>query len=231
MLSDSDWRQNGQGRQGGGDRALTLRQHVRPPYTFRGQNDPFSNYYVCGITINYIWYPTSEHAYQDKKAVEMNDVELAHKILNTSTPQDAKYYSNQVIVNDYWHSIKQGVMYDILQVKVNQCTEFDQRLRDSQGHVLIEATNNEYWAEGKNGDGLNTLGHLLMILRDEICNAVSVPSHKHRYAATRDNQPACFYCGETGHITYHCKWQGPIKCHSCSELGHKAKLCPYSSIN
>ncbi len=88
MLSDSEWGQNGQGRQGGGDRAWTLRQHVRPPYKFRGQNDPFGNYYVYGITVNGI-YPTSEHAYQHKKAVEMNDVELAHKILNTSTTQDA----------------------------------------------------------------------------------------------------------------------------------------------
>ncbi len=90
MLSDSEWGQNGQGRQGGGDIAWTLRQHVRPPYKIRGQNDPFSNYYVCGITVNGICYPTSEHAYQHKKAVEMNDVELAHNILNTSTPQDAK---------------------------------------------------------------------------------------------------------------------------------------------
>ncbi len=62
----------------------------------------------------------------------MNDVEFAHKLMNNSTPQDAKYYGNQVKVNDYWHSIKQGVMYEILQVKVNQCTEFAQRLRDSQ---------------------------------------------------------------------------------------------------
>ncbi len=122
-------------------------------------------------------------------------------------------------------------MYEILQVKVNQCTEFDQRLRDSQGQVLVEATNNEYWAEGKNGDGLNTRGQLLMILRDEICSAVYLPSQNHRYAATRYNQPACFYCWETGHITYQCKWQGPIKCLSCSELRHKVKLYPYSSIN
>ncbi len=68
--------------------------------SFQCQNYPFSNYYVCGITVNAIWYPTSEHAYQHKKAVEMNDVELAHTILNTSTSQDAKYYSNQVKIND-----------------------------------------------------------------------------------------------------------------------------------
>ncbi len=95
---------------------------------FRGQINPVSNYNVCGITVSDIWYPTSEHAYQHKKAVEMNDVELAHKILNTPTPQDPKYYGNQLRTNVYWHSIKQGVMYGIIQVKVNQCTEFDQRL-------------------------------------------------------------------------------------------------------
>ncbi len=45
--------------------------------------------------------------------------------------------------NDYKHSIKQGVMYAVIQVKVNQCTELDQRLRDSLGQVLIEVTNDE----------------------------------------------------------------------------------------
>ncbi len=34
-------------------------------------------------------------------------------------------------------------MYEILQVKVNQYTEPDQRLMDTQREVLIEATNSE----------------------------------------------------------------------------------------
>ncbi len=216
-------RQHGQS---GGDRPWSHKASVQPPNRFRGEHDIFSNFYACGIIVNGLWFPTAEHAYQHRKSIEMNDMECAEYILNSVTPQDAKHYGNQVTTDDYWHNIKQGVMYEILHEKYKQCPEFAQRLLDSAGQVVIEATNNEFWAEGKSGKGQNILGHLLMALRDEICGVgvLSSPHHTRR-PATRDNQPACFYCGETGHVTHRCRWQGPIRCHNCSQLGHKAKLC------
>ena len=50
-----------------------------------------------------------------------------------------------------------------------------------------------------------------------------------RQYATRSQQPVCYNCGESGHLTHSCKWESPIRCWTCQRLGHKAKLCDFSS--
>ncbi len=54
------------------------------------------------IIVYGIWYPTSEHAYQHKKAEEMNNIELADLILHSISPHNAKYYGSQVKTDDYY---------------------------------------------------------------------------------------------------------------------------------
>ncbi len=107
-------RQHGQG---GGDRPWIPTAKLRPPHRFRGGNVVLSNFYSYRITVYGIWYPTSEHAYKHRKAEEMNDIELAHLILPSISPQGAKYYGSQVKTDDYWHNIKQFLMYEILEEK------------------------------------------------------------------------------------------------------------------
>ncbi|CAH1233111.1 Hypp591 [Branchiostoma lanceolatum] len=38
-------------------------------------------------------------------------------------------------------------------------------------------------------------------------------------------EPPCHFCWEPGHITHVCRHGGPIRCKTCNQLGHKAKLC------
>ncbi len=149
--------------------------------------------------------PSSEHAYQHRKAKEMNDIELADSILHSISPQDAKYYGNQVKTDDYWHNIKQSVMYEILTEKVKQCPLFVQTLHNSMGQELIETINYEYWAEGKSGKGQNILGQLLICLRDELHGSETMSLSRPRMQATWKNQPSCFFYAETGHVTYRCR--------------------------
>ncbi len=35
----------------------------------------------------------------------------------------------------------------------------------------------------------------------------------------------CWYCGETGHISEHCRHGDRIRCHKCNSYGHKQKHC------
>jgi hypothetical protein len=53
------------------------------------------------------------------------------------------------------------------------------------------------------------------------------PKSNNNGFATRDAQPICYNCGETGHVIQTCHFQSPVKCWKCSNVGHKAKLCPF----
>lgn len=210
--------------QGGGDRAWSHSASQRPPHRFKGQHDLYSNFSYTWVNINDHYYPTTEHAYQHRKAIVMKDWIRADQILRAPTPQDAKYYGGQVKTDNYWHSIKAEIMYEILCHKVEQSAEFANRLKNSMGQQLIESTNHEYWAEGASGNGRNVLGNLLMLVREQYFGKSS--SHPKSYA-TKSTQPSCFNCSETGHLTHSCGHQGPIQCHKCKLIGHKSKSCPY----
>ncbi|CAH1778114.1 unnamed protein product [Owenia fusiformis] len=41
-----------------------------------------------------------------------------------------------------------------------------------------------------------------------------------------NSRPACFKCGEASHLASTCWHPGPVRCYSCSMLGHKTHKCP-----
>ncbi len=54
-----------------------------------------------------------------------------------------------------------------------QCPEFVHALLQSGDEMLIEDTNDEYWARGTTGHVSNILGELLMLLRDALQSSSS----------------------------------------------------------
>ena len=75
-------------------------------------------------------------------------------------------------------------MKEILHLKVEQCFEFNNALRETGGRLLEENTKNSYWGRGHDGASQNRLCVLLMQLRQHlptyrqsssVCN--SEPSH------------------------------------------------------
>ena len=198
---------------------------------FRGPHHPFSNFYASPLQMWGMTFPTNEHAYNYRKAVEMGQHVTAESIRQATTPRQSQIIAQRIVTDDRWKGIKQSVMYELLQEKAQQCVTFKNDLKESQGKILIEDTGNEYWGRGQAGTGLNALGRLLMTLRDNLPlthftsnkrNApFSTPANPRRY----NKQAGCENCGEFSHNLRTCRHSRPLQCYSCSQFGHKRKFC------
>lgn len=71
-------------------------------------------------------------------------------------------------VRSDWESIKIDVMYKALKYKFSIYPHLNSMLLSTVGSVLVEASPHDlFWGGGRDGEGLNYLGRLLMQLRSE----------------------------------------------------------------
>ncbi|XP_075495622.1 riboflavin biosynthesis protein PYRR, chloroplastic isoform X2 [Primulina tabacum] len=125
------------------------------------------------------------------QALELNDVryEQAHKfvklddpvgkncfedIKNAKSPEEAARLGRKMqrqcpdLVRSDWESIKINVMYRALKCKFSTYSNLTSMLLSTAGSVLVEASPHDlFWGGGRDGEGLNYLGRLLMQLRSE----------------------------------------------------------------
>lgn len=134
---------------------------------FKEQHRWLSNFWPAEIKVNGIVYPTVEHAYV---AMKTNDVELRKEISKLSTPGKAKSFGRQLIVRDNWDEIKVEIMYELLKLKFN-IPELKEKLLGTNSSIIVEENtwNDTFWGVCA-GKGSNTLGLLLMRIRQEIKN-------------------------------------------------------------
>lgn len=67
-----------------------------------------------------------------------------------------------------WESVKIDVMYRALKCKFSIYPHLNSMLLSTAGSVLVEASPHDlFWGGGRDGEGLNYLGRLLMQLRSE----------------------------------------------------------------
>ncbi len=65
---------------------------------------------------------------------------------------------------------------------------------------LAEDTSHEYWARGRNGQGQNMLGKLLMVIREGIEHQHSMKPRQVDYHPTANGSTTpCYKCGEGNH--------------------------------
>lgn len=73
-----------------------------------------------------------------------------------------------------WESTKIDVMYRALKCKFATYPHLQTMLLSTAGSVLVEASPHDlFWGGGRDGEGLNYLGRLLMQLRSEILEEAS----------------------------------------------------------
>jgi len=141
------------------------------------------SFLVPKCTIECYW-PTAEHAFhafkvfKDYKYPTVQEAGKFVEFLECETPGKAKRLGRKVNLDtDYWDSVKDIVMYKILDLKFSKDHwNLRQKLKALKGAYLEETNtwNDTYWGVC-NGVGQNKLGQLLMRLRDDILEEDSVP--------------------------------------------------------
>lgn len=132
---------------------------------FKNENAFLSNFYPCKIIYEGIEYPTTEHAFQAAKTL---DIEKRKKISLLSTPREAKIIGNYIEIRQDWEQIKLQIMYDICKLKFKK-PFFENKLKNTLEEDLIEGNtwDDIYWGKCNN-IGENHLGKILMRIRSEI---------------------------------------------------------------
>ena len=131
---------------------------------FAGEHRFLSNFWMVPIEYEGIVYPSSEHAYQAAKTL---DVEERHKIAVLAHPAHAKKAGLSLALRSDWKQVKRRVMEEILRRKFEQ-RPLAAKLAATGTAELVEGNTwgDQYWGVC-GGAGENHLGRLLMKIRTE----------------------------------------------------------------
>ncbi|RCV06401.1 hypothetical protein SETIT_1G159500v2 [Setaria italica] len=127
---------------------------------------------------DYFTWPTVEHYYQAHKFVGVDNPQartIIQEIKLAKSPEEAARIGRTrqkefpELVRTDWETKKIDVMYRAIKCKFATYPSLTNMLLSTAGSVLVEASPHDlFWGGGREGEGLNYLGRLLMQLRSEI---------------------------------------------------------------
>jgi ribA/ribD-fused uncharacterized protein len=138
------------------------------PIKFKGGGyNVFSNFAAFKVIYNNEEWMTSEHAYHASKFL---DKDIQTKIQQTPSAYEAKMLAQeyQKEVRSDWKDINLSIMKDIIVQKVKQHPYVQKKLLSSFGTPIVEGTDDEFWGQGKNGEGKNMFGKMWEEVRREL---------------------------------------------------------------
>lgn len=138
---------------------MTAIKEFRDDYYF------LSNFHICIVQYENIFYHNAEAAFQSAKLLNKKD----RYQFTFLAPCEAKALGRQVLLRKDWEKIKYKVMYDIVKDKFTRNIKLKYKLIDTNNAQLIEGNTwgDTYWGVYK-GKGLNMLGNILMGVRAEL---------------------------------------------------------------
>ena len=156
------------------DRQILFYDKFQPYYDF-------TNFAPYPIVVERVIYPTSEHYFQAQKLI---GTQHFHQILTNPSPRYAFEYARQEHVKPWirkdWQEIKNNVMYKALYHKFTQYSTLATMLLQTGDKELIEdSPYDSYWGCGRDKQGMNVLGKLLMKLRKILAAASMEVPHMH----------------------------------------------------
>lgn len=130
---------------------------------FSGEYRWLSNFWTSYLTYDGVDYCSVEHAYQASKTTK---IELRW-LISRASAGEAKGLGRRLKLRPDWESIKDSVMLDLLRLKF-QHPHLREKLIATGNALLVEGNRwgDTYWGVC-NGVGENTLGKLLMVVREE----------------------------------------------------------------
>lgn len=125
-----------------------------------------SNFYPAPVVYEGMEYPTSEHAYQAAKTL---DIIQRQNVADQPTPGLAKRYGKAVSMRPNWDEIKVRVMCEIVDAKFTQNPRLAEMLVATQDAELVEGNTwgDTFWGVC-DGEGENMLGKILMGVRENL---------------------------------------------------------------
>lgn len=133
---------------------------------FKGEYRWLSNFWPARVELDDgLVYPSAEHAYV---AMKTPDLAVRAKIAALRTGGDAKHFGKSLRLPKDWNDVKAGHMLSILRSKFRD-PSLAEKLLSTRGAKLVEGNwwGDRYWGVCS-GEGLNTLGELLMQVRREL---------------------------------------------------------------
>jgi ribA/ribD-fused uncharacterized protein len=140
---------------------------IKIPY-YETSNFVFSNFSPHAIKINGKVFPTVEHAYH---AAKFDDEKIKEEIRNAKSPLESyalgqKYKS---VRKANWDEIKVQTLHEIVKEKVLQHQEVRDALLATGDEEIVEVNpTDDFWGNGKDGNGQNQMGKILMKIREEL---------------------------------------------------------------
>lgn len=137
--------------------------------SFSGTYEFLSNFHGGMVTIGGHQFQTAEHAYQAAKA---SNVEGLNAILRCATPGQAKRMGRKIEMVSDWNDIRLSVMENIVRIKFQNPTLASKLLSTGDAYLVEGNTWGDTFWGVCGGKGENHLGKILMLIREEIKNAI-----------------------------------------------------------
>ena len=133
--------------------------------SFQGDFRFLSNFYPCPVVLEGVLYSSVEHAYV---AAKSSDPAFRAQVARTEGANAAKKLGRKVKLRPDWEQVKVSVMESLLRQKFSFGSDLAMRLQSTGKAELVEGNwwGDTFWGVCK-GRGLNTLGKLLMKVRQD----------------------------------------------------------------
>ena len=94
-------------------------------------------------------YQCREIAYQHQRALKTGQEELAQKILECDSPQEAKALSKCLVTDNHWGDTSFTLMYDICLEAAHQNNRYKKNILKTDDRILVEAIQSQFlWGSG-----------------------------------------------------------------------------------
>lgn len=144
-----------------------------PVYFYDVHENPygcFTNFSPHGFELDADWWRTSEHYFQSQKFAGTPHAEEIRKLLKPRQTFDLAHQLKHLVRPD-WLQVRDAVMRKAVERKFEFNADIRAVLLSTGDALLIEnSPTDSYWGCGSDGKGKNTLGKILMEVREKLRN-------------------------------------------------------------